>query len=57
MAGSGWVAGLVAAASPDSTVKFHQWRGHDHGEGLGCWRRAQASSGRHDRISHGHDTG
>jgi hypothetical protein len=34
----GWVAGLLAAAPPDTMVKFCWRRGHDHGEGLGHWR-------------------
>jgi hypothetical protein len=45
MAGSGWVAGLLAATSLDSAARFRQGQGHGHGEGLGHWERAQGSSG------------
>jgi hypothetical protein len=44
------------AAPPDSTVKFRQREGHNHGEGLGHWERAQASSRWHDELGCGHDT-
>jgi hypothetical protein len=42
---SGWVVGPLTAAPPDSGTKFRRRQGHYHGEGLGHWERAQASSG------------
>jgi hypothetical protein len=45
MAGSCWVAGLLAVAPPDSVAKFCRRRGHGHGGALGCLGRDQASSG------------
>jgi hypothetical protein len=45
MASSGWVVGLLAAASPDSTAEFRRRRGRGHEECLERWERAQTSSG------------
>jgi hypothetical protein len=45
MAGSGWVAGLLVVAAPDSVAKLPRRRGHDHNEGLWHWERAKASLG------------
>jgi hypothetical protein len=45
MAGSGWVAGLLAAAPPDSTAKFRQRRGNGHGGGLGAGEALRQARG------------
>jgi hypothetical protein len=57
MASSNWVADWFTTVPPDSAAKFHRRRAHGHDEGLGHWERVQAGSGRHDRLSCGHDTG
>jgi hypothetical protein len=45
MAITGGVAGLPVAAPPDFTAEVRWRRGLYHGEGLGRWEKAQASSG------------
>jgi hypothetical protein len=56
MASAGRVAGPIAAAPPVSAARSRRRRGHNNGEGLGYWGKAQAHSERHDKLNHRHDT-